>query len=317
MKISSVTVFGGSGFLGRYIVRRLARRGLRVRVATRHPNRAMFLKPCGDVGQIQLMYADIKKRGDIERALHGVDAAINLVGILAQSGRQKFSTLQAEAPGVIGTMAKKSKLRALVHVSAIGADEDSPSRYARSKAKGEAAIRKAFGKVTILRPSIVVGPEDDFFNRFAAIAKIFPVLPVVGADTKFQPVYVADVADATVRALLEDGYQSRIYELGGPGIYTFRELMRLMMDEIGIKRPIVNLPAGLAKFQAFFLQALPNPPLTVDQVKMLSRDNVVAKGARTFADLGLTPRPVESVIPDYLARFRPKGQFSGRGTRSS
>ena len=306
-----ITVFGGSGFIGRHLVGRLAKQGHRIRAAVRRPNDALFLKPMGDVGQVLPIQANVRNRQSVARALEGADGAVNLVGILYQAGRQRFATVQAEGAGIIAEEAARAGVRQLVHVSAIGADADSAAKYAQSKAVGEELVKQAFPAATILRPSIVFGPEDGFFNRFAGLAKRLPVLPLIGGATRFQPVFVGDVADAIARCL-DDGADvaGRTFELGGPRVYSFEELLQLMMDEIAVHRPLLPIPFSLAAVQAFFLQALPNPPLTVDQVRLLKHDNVVSDGAPSLADLGIEPTPVETVIPSYLVRFRPHGQFS-------
>lgn len=305
-----ITVFGGSGFIGRNLVRGLAAKGARIRVAVRHPNEALFLKPLGDVGQIQTVQANLRHPDSVAAAVRDADAVINLVGILFERGKQKFADVQAEGAATVAKAAAKAGASRLIHISAIGADMDSPSRYARSKAEGEAGVRAAFLDATVLRPSIVFGPDDDFFNRFAGLAKISPVLPLIGAETRFQPVYVGDVADAIVAALGDEDTRAKTYELGGPRVYTFRELMELTLREIGAKRALVPVPFGLAKIKAAFLQCLPNPPLTVDQVRLLQSDNVVAADGLKLADLGITPTPAEAILPRYLYRFRKHGQFS-------
>lgn len=310
MKGQLITVFGGSGFIGRNLVRDLAARGARVRVAVRNPNNALFLKPMGDVGQIQIVQANLRHRGSVAAAVSGADAVVNLVGILFESGKQKFDSVQAEGAGLVAECAAEAGARRLVHISAIGANEDSPSKYARAKARGEERARAAFPDATILRPSIVFGPDDDFFNRFASLARFAPALPLIGPETRFQPVYVCDVADAIVNALSNEYAQGKTFELGGPRIYTFRELMELTLKETGRKRALIPVPFGLAKFKAAFLQLLPNPPLTVDQVKLLQSDNVVAENALGLIDLGVTPTPAEVILPRYLYRFRKGGQFA-------
>jgi NADH dehydrogenase len=305
-----ITVFGGSGFIGRNLVRDLADRGARVRVAVRHPNQALFLKPMGDVGQIQIVQANLRHAGSVAAAVDGADAVINLVGILFESGKQKFDEIQAKGARRVAEAAANAGVSRLVHISAIGADADSPSKYARAKAAGEEAVKAAFPNATILRPSIVFGPDDDFFNRFAALATISPALPLIGGETKFQPVYVGDVADAITAALEDEKSAGKTYEMGGPRTYTFRELMELTLKEIQRKRMLISVPFGLAKFKAAFLQMLPNPLLTVDQVKLLAFDNVVAPKAKKLKDLGITPTPAEAILPRYLYRFRKHGQFS-------
>lgn len=305
-----VTVFGGSGFLGRYVVRALARAGQRIRVGVRRPNLANYLLPMGHVGQIQIARTDVTDRDAVRRALEGADAAVNLVGILYESGRQSFQALHADAAATIATAAQEHGIGALVHVSAIGASSDSPALYARSKAEGEARVRDSYPTATVLRPSIVFGPEDQFFNRFAGLARLSPVLPLIGGGhTRFQPVYVCDVAAAVVRCLTDAGTAATIYELGGPRVYTFRELMKVMLAETNRRRLLVPLPFSIARMQAAVLELLPKPLLTRDQVRLLERDNVVAADAHTLADLGITPETVEAIIPAYLWRFRREGQF--------
>lgn len=305
-----VTVFGGSGFLGRYTVRALARAGHRIRVGVRHPHLANFLLPMGHVGQIQIVHADIGDAESVARALKGADAAVNLVGILYESGRQKFQTLHAEAPETIAQTARAEGLGALVHVSAIGADPKSDARYARTKAEGEARARQACPGAVILRPSVVFGPEDRFFNRFAALARISPALPLIGGGrTKLQPVYVVDVASAVLRCIEDPATAGRTYELGGPRVYSFRELMQLVLVETNRRRLLLPVPWGIAMLQGAVLGLLPKPMLTRDQVRLLRHDNVVAPDTLDFADLAIAPEPAETIIPGYLWRFRREGQF--------
>ena len=308
-----VTVFGGSGFIGRHLVRRLCAKGWRVRVAVRRPNEALFLKPMGDVGQVQLVQANIRDDGSVRAAVSGSDYVINLVGILFESGKQSFSAVQAEGPGRIGAAASAAGVKRVVQISAIGANAESESDYAKSKAAGEAALHAAFPSATILRPSIVFGPEDDFFNRFASLARMLPMLPLIGGgETRFQPVYVADVADAIMAVLADGTTAGKTFELGGPRVYSFRELMEIVLHETGRRRSLIAIPLGLAKLKAWFLQLLPNPMLTVDQVKLLAYDNVVSEGAAGLKTLGITPTTVEAIVPSYLWRFRPKGQFEDK-----
>lgn len=305
-----VTVFGGSGFLGRYVVRALARKGYRIRVAVRRPELTGHLKPLGAVGQIHAVQANVRDEGSVNRAATGSRGVINLVGVLAESGKQTFAAVQADGARNIARAAKKAGIEALVHVSAIGADKTSPSRYARTKAAGEQAMRDA----VILRPSIMFGQEDEFFNRFANMARFSPVLPLVGGTTRFQPVYVGDVARAVVAALEDGAKKDAPYELGGPDIDTFAGLMRMMLEMIGRKRLIVDLPLPLARMMAAFVQYLPGAPLTLDQVHQLARDNVVSseaiKAKRTLEGLGIAPRAMEIILPTYLYRYRRAGQFS-------
>jgi NADH dehydrogenase len=305
------TVFGGSGFVGRYIVRQLARDGWRVNVAVRDAEYAKFLKPMGDVGQVTPMAVSIRDKAEVAAAVSGAEVVVNLVGVLYESGNQNFEAIHHGGAKVVAEAAAAAGAARLVHISAIGADAASPSLYARTKAAGEAAVRSAFPGATIFRPSLVFGPEDGFFNRFAGLARVMPVLPLFGGGkTRFQPVYVGDVADAVVRSLGDEKTAGQTYELGGPTIYTFRQLMELMLREIRRKRCLVSVPFPIARLEARLLQVLPVPPLTVDQVRLLERDNIVAAGAPGLAELGVKPTPIESVIPSYLDRFRPGGRFS-------
>ena len=305
-----VTVFGGTGFLGRHTVRALAKAGWRIKVAARRPARGFFLRPLGTVGQIDFVKCDVSDIEGVIAAVAGADAVVNLCGILFQSG-QTFEDVQADGPANIGTAAAAAGVKTLVHISAIGADNESASEYAVTKAEGEARLREAFPAATILRPSIVFGPEDGFFNRFAEMARFLPALPLIGGGkTRFQPVFVGDVAAAIVKSLNSDAARGRVYELGGPTIYSFRQLMQVVLSETGRQRLLVPLPFAVAAFKAFFLQLLPNPLLTVDQVKLLRHDNVVAPGALGLADLGIVPTTVEAEVPAYLWRYRPKGQYA-------
>ena len=308
MNNNLVTVFGGSGFLGRHTVRALARAGWRIKVASRHPNGAFFLRPLGTVGQIDFVKCDVSDEESVARAMMGAQAAVNLTGILFEKG-QTFEDVQAQGAANIAKCAASAGVRALVHISAIGADLESDSTYAVTKAEGEQGVREAFPRAVILRPSIVFGPEDGFFNKFAEMARFFPALPLVGGGhTRFQPVFVGDVAQAIVTALSrQDG---RTYELGGPSTYSFKELMQLILRETGRNRALVPLPFGLASLKAAFLQLLPNPLLTMDQVRLLKKDNVVSPTAAGLADLGITPTSVEAVVPSYLWRYRAKGEYA-------
>lgn len=311
MKPSLVTVFGGSGFLGRHMMRRLTEQGLRIRVAVRRPNDATFLQPLGGVGQIQLMQTNLRNPESVARAVRGADAVINLVGILHPTGKQSFDSVHAEGARSVAEACTAAGIKRLVHVSAIGADPESVSEYARSKAAGEVAVREAFPNATILRPSVVFGPEDGFFNRFAAYARILPFMPLIGGGhTRFQPVYVGDVAQAAVDAALKDGFEGETYELGGPEVLDFREIYQLILDETERRRPMIPVPFWVARADAWFLQLLPNPLLTVDQVRLLEQDNVVSDEAKTLADFGISPTPVHAILPSYLGRFRKLGQFS-------
>ena len=303
-----VTIFGGSGFLGRHVVGRLARRGWTVRVAGRDPQNAKFLQPLGDVAQITAIAARLQDPASVATAVAGADAVINLVGILYERGHQNFRALHVDGARHVAEAAAAAGARHLLHVSAIGADTDAAADYARSKGHGEQAVRQAFPGAVILRPSIVIGPEDGFFNRFAVLARLSPVLPLIGGGkTRFQPVWVGDVAEAVATALTAEGAAGRTYELGGPRVYSFKELMELLLAQIQRRRLLVPVPFWAADLDAAFLQLLPVPPLTRDQVRLLRRDNVVSEGALTLADLGIQPTAIEVVVPAYLARHRPHG----------
>ena len=310
-----VTVYGGSGFVGRYITRRLAKEGFRVRVAVRRVNEALFVKPYGVVGQVEPVLCNVRDDASVRAAAEGADIVINCVGILDQAGKNTFEAVQAEAPGRIARIAKELGITKMVQVSAIGADANSASKYSQTKAAGEAAVLAHMPEAVILRPSIIFGPEDQFFNRFAGMARLGPILPVVGADTKFQPVYVDDVAAAAVTAATSDA--KGVYELGGPDVDTFRELMQTMLDVIQRRKFVLNIPFWAARVMAFFiaignflsLGILPRA-ITADQVKNLRVDNVVSEGAKGLSDLGVKPTAMEAILPDYLWRFRPSGQYA-------
>jgi uncharacterized protein YbjT (DUF2867 family) len=317
MRLRRVTVLGASGFIGRYIVKRLAQRGATVAAVSRYATRAGFLRPMGDVGQIAQLDAGIADETRLAAAIAGADAVVCAAGILYERGRQRFDIVHHQGPALLARLAAAAGAKRFVHISAIGADAASPAAYARSKAAGEAAVRAAFPDATILRPSIVFGPEDDFFNRFARLTRFAPALPLIGGGhTRFQPVYVGDVADAVMTALDQPGLGGRTYELGGPEVRTFRQLMELMLRETGRHAVLVDLPFSLAMLQAAFLEWLPRPPLTRDQVRLLRRDNVVAADALGFAALGINPTALESVLPSYLDRFR-RGGRRGAAERSA
>ena len=308
-----VTVFGGSGFLGRHVVRALAKRHYRIRVAVRRPDLTGHLQPLGRVGQIHAVQANLRDFASVQAAVEDAGIVINLVGILFERGRQRFDTIQAVGAHNVARAAAAHDAR-LIHVSAIGADLDSPSLYARSKAGGERAVLQARPEAVIMRPSIVFGPEDDFFNRFASLARFLPALPLVGGgDTRFQPVFVGDVAEAIGRAADGEARPGTIYELGGPEIRSFREILEYILKTIERRRLLLPLPFALARLQAQVLQYLPKPPLTPDQVELLRQDNVVSPAAidegRTLKGLGVVPTAIESVVPSYLWRFRRTGQF--------
>ncbi|MEM6546736.1 MAG: complex I NDUFA9 subunit family protein [Pseudomonadota bacterium] len=304
-----VTIVGGSGFVGRYVAQAMAKRGWRVRVAVRRPNEAIFVRPYGVVGQVEPVQCNVRDDASMARVIAGSDAVIYSVGVLFSSGKNTFMAVQAEGPARAARLAAEHGVDRFVLISAIGADADSPAEYARTKAGGEAGVLAAMPEAIILRPSIVFGQEDQFFNRFAAMARLSPVLPVVGASTRFQPVWVQDVAEATAKAAAGET-AAGIYELGGPRIYSFRELMTLMLGVIRRRRLVVNIPFWAAHLQASVLQMLPNPPLTRDQVRLLGKDNVVAEGAKGFADLGIEPSTIESVVESYLYSYRPYGQYT-------
>ena len=312
-----ITVYGGSGFIGRHVVRALAKRGYRIRVAVRRPELAFHLQPLGRVGQIHAVQANIRNAASVEAAARDAHVLINLVGILAESGRQKFDAVHTFGAEQVALAASNHGAR-LVHMSALGADEKSSSRYARSKAAAEKLVLAAQPQTVIMRPSIVFGPEDDFFNRFASLARMSPALPLIGGGgTRFQPVYVGDVAEAIAQAVDGNARDGAAYELGGPEVRSFKELMQFVLATTGRKRLLVPLPYFLAKLDAMVLQFAPSPfSLTGDQVELLRNDNVVSEAAkseaRTLAALGITPEPYEVIVPSYLWRFRKTGQFSNR-----
>jgi NADH dehydrogenase len=310
-----VTIFGGSGFVGRYIARRMALEGWRVRVATRRPNEAMFVRPFGTVGQVEPVLCNIRDETSVAQALQGADAVVNCVGILVEDGANTFTAIHVDGAARVARLAATMGVERLVHISAIGADMESSSNYASSKALGEAAVLEHMPAATILRPSVVFGAEDRFFNRFASMARFGPVLPLARAATRFQPVYVDDVARAAVRGVL--GKAEGIYELGGPEIASLGKLVGTMLKVIHRNRLVINLPHFMAWFMALgfdlvqkmSLGLITNGVLTRDQLRNLAQDNVVADGARGFDDLGIEPIAMATVLPDYLWRFRPSGQY--------
>ncbi|MET0278058.1 MAG: complex I NDUFA9 subunit family protein [Pseudorhodoplanes sp.] len=308
-----ITIFGGSGFLGRHVVRALVKRRYRIRVAVRRPELAGHLQPLGSVGQIHAVQANLRYPRSVEAAVRDSSVVINLVGILHESGRQRFDTIQHFGPEQVALAASAYGAR-MIHVSAIGADDQSPAKYLQSKARGEQAVMAAAPTAVIVRPSIVFGPEDDFFNRFAAMARMLPALPLVGGGlTKFQPVFVGDVAEAIANLVDQNLGSGKTYEFGGPEVRTFRELMEYVLATTERSRPLVTVPFWLAKLQASFLQFLPNPPLTPDQVEMLRVDNIVSetktREGLTLQGLGIAPTSYEAIVPAYLWRFRKTGQF--------
>jgi NADH dehydrogenase len=310
----TATIFGGGGFIGRHLVKRLAAGGTVVRVPSRHVSRLGYLRTTGMVGQIVPEIVDVAVDLELEGAMRGSDVVVNLIGILAERRPGDFDRIHRELAERIANIAGAAGVKRLVHVSALGAAVDGLSAYARSKAAGERAVSAVFPQATILRPSIVFGPEDGFFNRFAAMARISPVLPLIGGGrTRFQPVYVGDVADAAMAALDRADAPGRTYELGGPGIYSFRALMELMLAEIDRKRALVTVPWGLARLQGSLLERLPAPPLTRDQVESLKTDNVLSGELAGLDALGVTPTAAELILPTYLDRFRAGGRFNVRG----
>lgn len=309
-----VTLIGGSGFLGRQIVRALANQGYRVRVACRRPDLAGHLQPLGNLGQIQMVQANVRYPKSLEAACRDADAVVNLVGLLANSGAQTFEACHVFGAEACAKAAKAAGADTFVQISAIGADLEDDANYARTKAEGEKAVQAAFPGAIIVRPSIIFGPGDGFFNRFAGMARISPILPLIGGGgTKFQPVFVGDVAAAVAALVGGKGKAGETYELGGPEVLTFKQLLEFVLETTHRKRLLLPIPFALAKLKAMFLQLLPNAPLTVDQVKLLEEDNVVSEAAtlekRTLEGLGIEPEGIEAIVPSYLGRFRPRGQF--------
>ena len=311
-----VTVYGGSGFLGRHVVRALARHDYRIRVAVRRPELANYLQPLGKVGQIHAVQTNIRNGASVEAAARDAHVLINLVGILFERSRQRFGAVHTAGAEQVALAANAHGAR-MVHVSAVGADENSPSRYARSKAAAEKLVLSAQPTAVIMRPSILFGPEDGFFNRFASLARVSPALPLIGGGkTRFQPVFVGDVAAAIAIAVDGNARASTIYELGGPEVHTFKQLMQFVLTTVERKRLLVPIPFFVAKLEAMFLQFLPTPPLTPDQVDLLRADSVVSEQAkaerRTLQGLRIEPEPLEAIVPSYLWRFRKTGQFRSR-----
>lgn len=316
-----VTVFGGSGFLGRHVVRALAKRGYRIRVAVRRPDLAIHLQPLGGVGQIQAVQANLRFRWSVDRAVEGADHVINLVGILHESGAQNFGAVQEFGARAIAEAARAAKA-GLTHVSAIGADKDSASDYARTKGLAEAAVLETVKDAVILRPSIIFGPEDGFFNKFAAMARYSPMLPLIGGgNTKFQPVYVGDVAEAIARSVDGQIAGGKVYELGGPEVRTFKELMQELLAVVERKRILLPIPFWAARILGTVAGLLPSPQLTRDQVTLLESDNIVSakaiKDGRTLEGIGITARTMEAILPSYLWRFRARGQYPATTSNAS
>ena len=314
-----VTVFGGSGFLGRHVVRALLKRGWRVRAAVRRPDLAGHLQPLGMVGWVQPVQANLRYRWSVDRAVENADAVVNLVAILSESGRQRFDAVQAFGARAVAEAARGAGLKRIVHVSAIGADPESPSAYARTKAAGEAAVFETLPESVVLRPSIMFGPEDHFFNRFAGLVRLMPAFPLFGGGhTRFQPVFVGDVARAVADAVEGKAKAGTSYDLGGPEVKTFRECIETMLAAIDRRRLLVPVPWWMASAGGAVLQLLPKPLLTVDQVTQLKIDNVVSEAAqadgRTFQAFGIEPDSLAAMLPSYLYRFRPRGEFERHRT---
>lgn len=314
-----VTIFGGSGFVGCHVVRALAKRGYRIRVAVRRPDLAGHLQPLGNVGQISFVQANLRYRRSVDRAVDGADHVINCVGVLFESGRNTFEAVQDFGARAVAEAARATGAT-LTHISAIGADANSESSYARTKGRAEAAILETLPAAVILRPSIIFGPEDGFFNKFAEMARFSPVLPLIGGgNTRFQPVYVTDVAEAVARSVDGKLTGGTIYELGGPQVLSFRECLDIMLKTIDRKRSFVSLPFGIASLMGSVASLVPfiTPPLTADQVVLLKSDNVVSAKAeaegRTLAGIGIEPTMLESILPTYLVRYRPHGQYTRSG----
>jgi NADH dehydrogenase len=311
MEIREVTVFGAAGFVGRNVVRQLAEQGIRIRAACRDPEAAAFLKTMGAVGQISTPQANLRFPASIEAAVAGADAVINLAGVLYQSGAQSFDAVHVKGAAAIADAAAKAGVKRLVQMSALGADANSSAKYSQSKAAGEVAVEAAFPSATILRPSVIFGAEDNFFNLFASLTRFTPALPLIGGgQTKFQPVYVGDVAAAVGRILDDPTTAGQTFELGGPRQMSFEEVLRYIVEQTGRKRLFFPWPFALTKIDAFFLQLMPKPLLTMDQVELLKSDNVVDGNAPGLDSLGITPTPVESVVPGYLARYRRAGKLT-------
>ena len=305
-----IAIFGAGGFLGKHLMRQLTKLDYRVKVATRNPYLKGYLKPLGNPGQIELFKTNIFNLEDVKQVLKDCDFAINLVGILYETRKQKFDQIHSQFPHLLSNLCSEAGVKNLVHISALGVKERHTSLYIQSKLQGEKNIQNNFKPSVILRPSVVFGPEDKFFNTFASIAQFSPVLPLVGGGkTKFAPIYAGDVAKAIVKALELNNSEPKIYELGGPENYSFKELMEILLQEIKKKRFLISIPFSAAKFQSYFLQMMPNPLLTPDQVEMLKYNNIVSGEHPTLEDLGITGKTIQSILPKYIYRFRTGGQF--------
>ena len=305
-----IAIFGAGGFIGRHLLRHLTKLDYRIKVATRNVHHKGYLKPLGNPGQIELFKTNIFNEEDIKNVLKNCDLAINLVGILYETRRQKFNHIHTQFPFMLSKLCNELGINNLVHVSALGVKEKHNSLYMQSKLGGEKAIQSNFKPSVILRPSVVFGPEDKFFNTFASLAQFSPFLPLVGGGkTKFAPIYVGDVAMAIAKAVELNNSEPKIYELGGPENYSFKELMEILLAEIKKKRFLIPIPWGAAKFQSYFLQMMPNPLLTPDQVELLKHNNIVSGDHPTLKDLGISGTPIQSILPKYIYRFRAGGQF--------
>ena len=305
-----IAIFGAGGFIGKYLIRELTKLEYRIKVATRNPYLKGYLKPLGNPGQIELFKTNIFNSEDVKRVLKNCDFAINLVGILYETRKQKFNHVHSQFPYLLSSLCNEIGIKNLVHISALGIKERHPSYYMQSKLQGEKNIQDNFKSSVILRPSIVFGPEDKFFNTFASIAQFSPFLPLVGGGkTKFAPIYVGDVAKSIVKALELNNSKPKIYELGGPENYSFKELIEILLTEIKKKRLLISVPFGIAKFQSYFLQMMPNPLLTPDQVELLKHNNIVSGDYPILKDLGITGTAIQSILPKYIYRFRAGGQF--------
>ena len=305
-----IAVFGAGGFLGRHLIRELTKLDYRVKIATRNPFLKGYLRPLGNPGQIELIKTNIFNAEDVKQVLKNCDYAINLVGILYETRKQKFIQIHSHFPYLLSNLCNEIGIKNLIHVSALGVKEKHSSQYIQSKFQGEKNIQNIFKPSVILRPSLIFGPEDKFFNTFASYARIFPVLPLIGGGkTKFAPIYCVDVGKAIVKALELKNTEPKIYELGGPENYSFRELIEILLGEIKKKRFLVNIPFNIAKFQSYFLQMLPNPILTMDQVELLKYDNIISGEHPTLKDLGIQGKTIHSILPEYIYRFRTYGQF--------
>jgi len=305
-----IAIFGAGGFLGKYLMRQLTKLDYRIKVATRNPYLKGYLKPLGNPGQIELFKTNIFNPEDVKQVLKNCGFAINLIGIFYETRKQKFSQVHAKFPYLLSNLCNETGVKNLIHISTLGVREGHVSRYMQSKLEGEKNIQNVFKSSVILRPSLIFGPEDKFFNTFASIAQFSPALPLIGGGkTKFSPIYVGDIAKAIVKVLKLNNSESKIYELGGPENYSFRELMEILLEEIKKKRFLIPIPFGVAKFQSYFLQMMPNPLLTPDQVEMLKYNNIVSGEYPTLEDLGISGKTIQSILPKYIYRFRTGGQF--------